>query len=294
VAEQSSIRWFETLGIKDVPVVGGKNASLGEMLRTLNQKGIKVPNGFATTSQAYWDFLQANCLDEKIADLIEELKKGKKSLEKVAEAIRHLILAGFFPSKISEEIFSAYRELSKKYRRNNVDVAVRSSATAEDLPSASFAGQQESFLNICGEKALLQACKRCYASLFTDRAIAYREAKRFDHLKIALSIGIQKMVRSDKGSAGVMFTLDTETGFPQVVVINASWGLGENVVQGAVTPDEYVVFKPLLGKKNVVPLIEKNLGYKEKKMVYRQGATSTVKNLTTTSKERARFVLSEK
>lgn len=292
--KKSSIRWFNTLGINDVPIVGGKNASLGEMLRTLTQKGIKVPDGFATTAQMYWEFLNMNHLDEKCADLIAGMKRKKYSLEKVGKHIRQLILSGRFPSDFAQEIGAAYRTLSKKYRQANVDVAVRSSATAEDLPSASFAGQQETFLNIRGEKELLQACKRCFASLFTDRAIAYREAKRFDHLKIALSIGIQKMVRSDKGSSGVMFTLDTETGFPQVVVINAAWGLGENVVQGSVTPDEYVVFKPLLGKKNVVPLIEKNLGRKEKKMIYGKSGKNRVKNITTSSKERVQFVLSEK
>jgi pyruvate,water dikinase len=282
------IRWFETLGIKDVPLVGGKNASLGEMIKTLKRKGIKVPDGFATTAQAYWDFLEFNRLGEKLTELIGRMKKKKNSLEKTGEMIRHLILGGHFPPKMADEMIVAYLRLS------HPDVAVRSSATAEDLPSASFAGQQETFLNVRGEKELLKACKKCFASLFTDRAIAYREAKRFDHLKIALSIGIQKMVRSDKGSAGVMFTLDTETGFPQVVVINASWGLGENVVQGSVTPDEYVVFKPLLGIKKVVPLIEKNLGLKEKKMVYGKKGKNTVKNLTTSLKERSQFVLSEK
>jgi pyruvate,water dikinase len=289
-----SIRWLNTLGIKDVPIVGGKNASLGEMLCSLAHKGIKVPDGFATTSQAYWDFLKENQLDKKFAELIAGMKKKKIALEKVGASIRQLIMASNFPPDIVEEIIAAYRLLNKKYRQNPVDVAVRSSATAEDLPSASFAGQQETFLNIRGEKQLLQACKRCYASLFTDRAIAYREAKGFDHLKTALSIGVQKMVRSDKACAGVMFTVDTETGFPQVVVINASWGLGENVVQGSVTPDEYVVFKPLLGQKNVVPLIEKKLGLKEKKMIYGKDGKHAVKNIKTTSKERSRFVLNEK
>ncbi len=289
-----SIRWFKTLSIKDIPIVGGKNASLGEMLRSLTQKGIQVPDGFATTAQAYWDFLEFNRLDKKFAELIGEMKKKKAPLEKVGASIRHLILACRFPPDAIEEVVAAYRLLNKKYRQNPVDVAVRSSATAEDLPSASFAGQQETFLNVRGEKELLQACKCCYASLFTDRAIAYREAKGFDHLKIALSIGVQKMVRSDKASAGVMFTLDTETGFPQVVVINAAWGLGENVVQGSVTPDEYVVFKPLLGKKNVFPLLEKKLGLKEKKMIYGKKGKSSVKNITTTPKERSHFVLSEK
>jgi pyruvate, water dikinase len=292
--KEPSIRWFKTLGTKDLLVVGGKNASLGELLRSLTPKGIKVPDGFATLSQAYWDFIKFNQLDENVAKFITEMKKEKIPLERAGASIRQLILTGRFPPHLAEEIVIAYRSLSKKYRQNHVDVAVRSSATAEDLPTASFAGQQETFLNIHGEKELLYACRRCYASLFTDRAIAYREAKGFDHLKIALSIGIQKMVRSDKAGAGVMFTLDTETGFPQVVVINAAWGLGENVVQGSVTPDEYVVFKPLLGKKNIFPLVEKNLGLKEMKMVYGKGGKHTVKNITTTPKERSHFVLSEK
>ncbi len=286
-----SVRWFETLTIKDVPLVGGKNASLGEMIRSLTKRGIQIPDGFATTAQLYRDFLQYNRLDEKCAELIEGLKKKKISLEVVGAQIRRMILLGSFPSEAAEEILSFYHQLGKKYRQPLVDVAVRSSATAEDLPTASFAGQQETFLNIRGEKELLKACKGCFASLFTDRAIAYREAKGFDHLKVALSIGIQKMVRSDKASAGVMFTLDTETGFPDVVVINASWGLGENVVQGTVTPDEYVVFKPLLGKKKFSPLIEKNLGLKEKKMIY---GKSAVKNIRTPEKQKAQFVLSDK
>lgn len=290
---KSPIRWFETLGIKDVPIVGGKNASLGEMIQTLQKKAIKVPDGFATTAQAYWDFLKFNDLDEKIADLIADLKKKKRSLDKVGQSIRDLIVSGNFPPEIIQEMSEAYRFLSKNYHQTKTDVAVRSSATAEDLPSASFAGQQETFLNICGEKELLRACKKCFASLFTDRAIAYREAKKFNHLKIALSIGIQKMVRSDKASSGVMFTLHTDTGFPKVVVINAAWGLGENVVQGAVNPDEYMVFKPLLGKKKFVPIIEKNLGLKEKKMIYSKGKAKSVKNIVTTEKERSKFVLNE-
>lgn len=271
----SSVRWFETLGIKDVPIVGGKNASLGEMIRTLKKKGIKVPDGFATTAEAYWVFLKYNKLDRKFF------------LAKTGKQIRDLILAGNFPPKMAKEIVKAYRLLGSG------DVAVRSSATAEDLPTASFAGQQETYLNVRGEKELLLACKKCFASLFTDRAIAYRKAKGFDPMKIALSIGIQKMVRSDKACSGVMFTLHTDTGFPQVVVINASWGLGENVVQGSVNPDEYLVFKPLLSKKGIVPLLEKNLGLKEKKLIYSNGG-KRVKNVLTPARERARFALTEK
>ncbi|MBS0603523.1 MAG: phosphoenolpyruvate synthase [Verrucomicrobia bacterium] len=291
VTKLSSIRWFDTLSIRDVPLVGGKNASLGEMLRTLKGKGIKVPEGFATTSDAYWEFLEYNRLDEKIAELVGDLKK--KGLKEVGKGIRKLILAGRFPEKMEEEIVGAYRELSRMSREKNVDVAVRSSATAEDLPSASFAGQQETYLNIRGSRELMEACKACFASLFTDRAIVYREAKKFDHLKIALSIGIQKMVRSDRGSSGVMFTLDTETGFRDVVVINGAWGLGENIVQGIVNPDEYVVFKPLLGKKGIVPVLEKKMGRKEVKMVYGNGGKRTVRNVETSDAERAQFVLSD-
>ena len=287
-----SIRWFDTLSIKDVPLVGGKNASLGEMVRGLKKEKIKVPDGFATTSQVYWEFLKDNGLDEQIAALFGDLKRKKQSLEKVGRQIRGLILAGRFSAEGEAEIVEAYRELSRLSRVKNGDVAVRSSATAEDLPSASFAGQQETFLNVSGDKELLKACRACFASLFTDRAIAYREAKKFNHLKIALSIGVQKMVRSDLGSSGVMFTLDTETGFPHVVVINGTWGLGENVVQGTVNPDEYVVFKPFLGKKGVTPILEKSVGAKEKKMIYvKNGGT---KNVGTTLKEKQSFVLSDK
>ncbi len=291
--KRSFVRWFETLSIKDVPLVGGKNASLGEMIRALKAKGIKVPDGFATTSEAYWAFLKYNRLNEKIAEWIGDLKKKKRTLEEVGKGVRRLIAAGKFPPEMADEVMRAYRELSGKSRVKRVAVAVRSSATAEDLPSASFAGQQETFLNVRGDKELLQAAKECFASLFTDRAIAYREAKKFDHLKIALSIGIQKMVRSDRGSSGVMFTLDTETGFRDVIVINGAWGLGENVVQGTVNPDEYVVFKPLLGKKGIVPVIEKNLGTKGMKMVYGSGLKTTVKNRATSEKERGQFVLSD-
>jgi pyruvate, water dikinase len=290
--KRSFVRWFDTLSIKDVPIVGGKNASLGEMIRTLKSKKVKVPDGFATTSDAYWEFLKHNRLHKEIGALLKELKSTKSSLETVGAKIRRLIHAGEFSPKVAEQILAAYRQLSQNSKKRNIDVAVRSSATAEDLPSASFAGQQDTYLNVRGEKELLESCKACFASLFTDRAIAYREAKHFNHLKVALSIGIEKMVRSDKGSAGVMFTLDTETGFRDVVVINAAFGLGENVVQGTIDPDEYVVFKPLLGKKGIVPLITKNLGRKEKKMIYGHGKKNALKNIATTPRERESFVLS--
>ncbi len=268
------IRWFESISKDDVPIVGGKNASLGEMISTLKKKGIRVPGGFATTAQAYFDFLDHNDLRAKISHILKSSSKGK------GKKIRALILGGRFSPSFEQEIAKAYHALGK-----NADVAVRSSATAEDLPEASFAGQQETYLHIRGTDGVIKACLKCYASLFTDRAIYYRDVKGFDHLKIGLSIGIQIMVRSDKGGAGVLFTLDPDTGFPKVVVINASWGLGETVVQGAVTPDEYVVFKPTM------TLLQKTLGQKEIKLIYKHAKTKTVK---TTPKEQASFVLSEK
>lgn len=287
------IRWFENLGSDDVPVVGGKNASLGEMIRVLKDEGIRVPDGFATTADAYWAFLEANDITEKIRSHLEDLQSGDASLQRVGKMIRRLFRHGNSPEDIAEAIRKAYHELCARYEVDEVDVAVRSSATAEDLPEASFAGQQETFLNVTGEKELLEACRKCYASLFTDRAISYREEQGFDHMKVALSVGVQKMVRSDKASAGVMFTLDTETGFPDVVVINAAWGLGENVVQGAVTPDEYRVFKPVLGTESLKPIIEKSRGDKEQKMVYTAGGSETTKNVDTSRRERQSFALDD-
>ncbi len=291
--ENDYIRWFENLRSKDVAIVGGKNASLGEMISTLKDEGITVPNGFATTAEDYWEFLRANNLMERIKSHLGDLKSGHRSLEKVGKSIRRLFLRAHFPQEIALAIRTAYRELCKRYDTDAADVAVRSSATAEDLPEASFAGQQETFLNVVGEEELLEACRKCYASLFTDRAISYREEKGFEHMGVALSIGVQKMVRSDKACAGVMFTIDTETGFRDVVLINAAWGLGENVVQGVVTPDEYTVFKPLLSEKNLKPILEKFLGDKEKKMVYAKGVSKTTKNIDTSKEERRSFVLKD-
>ena len=287
------VRWFETLNNTDVPLVGGKNASLGEMVHTLKDRGIPVPHGFATTAAAYWEFLKVNNLSDKIEALLKDWRQGAKSLEETGKAIRRLFLRAQFPQEIAAAISIAYHELARRYNVNDVDVAVRSSATAEDLPDASFAGQQESFLNVTGDHELMEACRRCYASLFTDRAMIYRQEKGFDHLRVALSIGVQKMVRADKAGSGVMFTIDTETGFRDVAVINAAWGLGENVVQGTVNPDEYMVFKPLLANPGLIPIIEKNLGAKEKKLVYAVGGTKTTKNLDTTRDERSTFVLSD-
>ena len=285
--------WFEKLGRGDVSLVGGKNASLGEMVRHLGERGVRVPPGFATTAQAYWQFVDANGLRETMVNSLAALEAGHASLAEVGATIRREFLRGTWPQDIAEAIRAAYQELCRRTGKPNADVAVRSSATAEDLPDASFAGQQESYLNIRGEKALLDACRRCYASLFTDRAISYRRAKRFDHLKVALSVGVQTMVRSDLGGAGVMFSIDTETGFDKVVLVNAAWGLGENVVQGAVDPDEYEVFKPFLSQPLLVPIIEKKLGEKAKKMIYAQDGDHPTRNVPTSKAERATFVLSD-
>ena len=295
VKESAYIRWFENIGSKDVLVVGGKNASLGEMISNLKDEGIRVPDGFAITAEAFWKYIETNDLKEKIKFHLENLKNGDKTLEfKVGKSIRNLFLQGSFPEELAEEIRKSYRELCRRYASDEVDVAVRSSATAEDLPEASFAGQQDTYLNVRGEEELLKACRKCFASLFTDRAIIYREEHGFEHINVALSIGVQKMVRSDKAYAGVMFTIDPETGFPDVVVINAAWGLGEIVVQGTVTPDEYMLFKPLLNKKNLTPIIKKTLGDKLKKVVYAKGAGKTIKNVNTSKVEREAFVLEDR
>lgn len=291
--ESKYIRWFKEIGSDDVASVGGKNASLGEMIRALKARGIRVPDGFSSTAHAYREFLAANDLRPKIKVLLREFTNGDKTLEKMGKSTRRLILNADFPVPMMEEIRSSYQSLCQLYSGEDVDVAVRSSATAEDLPEASFAGQQETFLNVTGEDELLEACLKCYSSLFTDRAITYRQEHSFDHLKVALCVGVQKMVRSDKGSSGVMFSIDTETGYPKVVVIDASWGLGENIVRGAITPDHYTVFKPLLDKDGYRPIIEKTLGTKEKKMVYAKGGGETTKNINTTKKERQVFVMSD-
>ena len=287
------VAWFEELGRDDVPLVGGKNASLGEMVRHLGERGVRVPPGFATTAEAYWRFVDANGLKEKIVAALDDLKAGRAPLPEVGQAIRRAFLRGEWPSEIATAISTAYRDLCRRTGKADTDVAVRSSATAEDLPDASFAGQQETYLNIRGEAVLLDACRRCYASLFTDRAITYRQIKGFGHLKVALSIGVQNMVRADLGGAGVMFSIDTETGFDKVVVINAAWGLGENVVQGAVDPDEYLVFKPLLSNAVVTPIIEKKLGEKMRKMIYTSDSDRPTRNVPTSRAERAAFVLGD-
>lgn len=290
--EAHPVIWFEEVGRRDVGSVGGKNASLGEMVQTLEPKGIRVPPGFATTAEAYWDYVDANALKDRIRGLLGDLAAGRATLAETGKEVRGLLLRGEWPEKTAAAITGAYRRLCERTGKAEVDVAVRSSATAEDLPDASFAGQQETFLNIRGEKALLEACRRCYASLFTDRAISYRQAKGFDHMSVALSIGVQQMVRSDLSGSGVMFSIDTETGFKDVVVIDAAWGLGENVVQGAVDPDEYQVFKPLLAEAGLAPIIEKKRGEKAQKMIYAAGEKPT-RNVPTSKAERAAFVLND-
>ncbi|MGC9503190.1 phosphoenolpyruvate synthase [Baaleninema sp.] len=287
------IRKFQTLDSNDVSIVGGKNASLGEMIQTLQERGIRVPDGFATTADAYRRFLDANDLVDQIQGELDKLHEERKPLDKVGKAIRRLFCNAEFPDDIETEICKAYHELSQQYNTEEVDVAARSSATAEDLPEASFAGQQETFLNLTGDDEVLDACRKCYASLFTDRAISYRETQGFDHMKVALSVGVQKMVRSDKASAGVAFSLDTDTGFPHVVLIDGAWGLGENVVSGSVTPDEFRVFKPLLDDPNLKPILEKKRGTKERKLIYAKGGSQTTRNIETTKSERDRFVLED-
>ncbi len=283
--------WFDQLGRDDVARVGGKNASLGEMVRNLSKDGVRVPPGFATTAEAYWQYVDANGVREVIADSLSALSAGHASLAEVGATIRRAFLRGTWSVDTAEAIQTAYRELCRQAGTTDADVAVRSSATAEDLPDASFAGQQETYLNIRGEAALLDVCRRCYASLFTDRAISYRNAKGFDHRKVALSIGVQRMVRSDLGGAGVMFSVDTETGFDKVVLINAAWGLGENVVQGTVEPDEYEVFKPLLTQPVLFPIIEKRLGGKAQKLIYTSDPERPTRNVPTAKAERGSFVL---
>ncbi len=288
-----NVIWFEDLGRGDVALVGGKNASLGEMVRELDARGIRVPPGFATSADAFRAFLAANDLNDRIAETVAAWDEGRMSLQDAGRGIRDAIIAGDWPDDIRDAILAAYRQLSDREGQADLAVAVRSSATAEDLPDASFAGQQETYLNIVGGAALLDACRRCYASLFTDRAISYRKAKGFDHAQVALSVGVQRMVRADTGGAGVMFSIDTESGFDKVVLINAAWGLGENVVQGAVTPDEYQVYKPFLDRPGLTPILEKGLGAKERKMIYAGGGEGPTKNVPTARAERERFVLSD-
>lgn len=288
------IREYATLGIKDVAEVGGKNASLGELIRTSRQYDLTVPAGFAVTAMAYWAFIDANGLRVPIIEALAKYKKGELSLIAAGRTIRRRILHAAFPNELRAEILGAYHRLSKGRGRGQKSVAVRSSATAEDLPDASFAGQHESYLNIRGDAAVLKACKACIASLFNDRAIVYRERNGFDHMKVALSVGVQEMVRSDKGAAGVMFTLDPESGFPRVVRIEAAWGLGEMVVKGTITPDSYTIFKPHLAHRGIIPIIERTRGNAKTKMIYSASHSQATKIVPTTSRERSRDVLSER
>ncbi|MBD3304208.1 phosphoenolpyruvate synthase [Candidatus Woesearchaeota archaeon] len=290
--DKKFILWFDEVNMKDVGLVGGKNASLGEMYQELTKKKINIPYGFAVTAYAYRYLLEKAGVEDEIEQALKGLNiKDIRNLSTRGKKVRDIIRKCDFPPELHKAITEAYHKLSKKYKTKNTDVAVRSSATAEDLPEASFAGQQETYLNIHNEKALISACKKCFASLFTNRAIAYREEKGFDHFKVYLSIGVQKMVRSDKASSGVMFTLDTETGFDDVVFVTASWGLGENVVQGAVNPDEFHIFEPTL-LKGYKPIITKSLGSKSKTMIYAKGKEPT-KNTNTPIKKQKEFCLKD-
>lgn len=290
---RKTILWFKELTLKNVPQVGGKNASLGEMYQKLGQQGVRIPNGFATTAEAYWRFMEQENLGQKIEKILTGLDvQNVEELARRGDKIRKLILKTPLNQEFVEELKKAYQELSQEYKSKAVDVAVRSSATAEDLPDASFAGQMETYLNVQGTENLLQAAHKCLASLFTNRAIVYRQTKGFKHSEVALSIGVQKMVRSDIACSGVMFSCDTESGFADVTVINSSWGLGENVVQGKVSPDEFMVFEPLLDQ-GYQSIVNKRLGAKEWKMVYGEKGKNAVKNIKTTSQERNKFTLSD-
>ena len=271
------ICFFNQLGIGDVAKVGGKNASLGEMYQHLTSKGVNVPNGFATTSDAYWLLLEENKIKDKIKNALEGLDiSNTANLQKRGKEVRELILSSKLPQIIEKELQEAYKLLSNEYGSQNIDVAVRSSGTAEDLPDASFAGQQETFLNINSNEKLLKSVLQCFASLFTDRAISYRTSRGFDHFKVALSVGVQKMVRSDIASSGIMFTVDTESGSQNLILINSIWGLGENVVSGRVNADEFFVFKPTL-KEGKNTILKRALGSKKEKMLYAKNQTQNIK-----------------
>ena len=293
------IKNFSEIHLKDISLVGGKNASLGEMFSELSSEGIQVPDGFAVTSDGYWSFLNENNLIPKLTDILSRLDlKNFSNLEEIGSKARHLLLDSSFPKELEDEIKFACKELEKR-SGSPLSLAVRSSATAEDLPNASFAGQQESYLNVQGEENLIAACHRCYASLFTDRAIKYRVDNGFDHMKVALSIGVQIMVRSDKACAGVTFTLDPDTGFDKVVLVSGAWGLGENVVQGSVNTDEFLVYKEFVGKVKQ-PVISRKLGSKEKTMVYAEKNMSEILqpedaiiNMDTSPERMQQFILND-
>lgn len=287
--EEVFIKWFEDLSIDDVPLVGGKNASLGEMIRNIGEKGINVPSGFAITSYAYKYTIEKEGVHNKIREILSDLNTHDvNNLAERGKKIRDLIKNTPIPSELENEIRYFYKEMEKRYG-SNVDVAVRSSATAEDLPNASFAGQQETYLNVRGEEDLLSKVKDCFASLFTNRAISYRTDKGFDHFSVYLSVGVQKMVRSDLASSGVMFSIDTESGFEDAAYITGAYGLGENVVQGTVNPDQFYVFKPTL-KKGYKPILEKKLGSKEKRMIYGEKGTE---QQDVSEEDKKRYVISD-
>jgi len=287
--EEVFIKWFDELRIKDVPLVGGKNASLGEMIRNLGKKGVAVPSGFAVTAYAYKYMIEKAGIDVEIKDILSDLDTHDvKNLAERGEKIRNLIKKTPIPPELKEEIRKYYREMEKRYNKN-VDVAVRSSATAEDLPDASFAGQQETYLNVRGEDKLLEKVRDCFASLFTNRAISYRVDKGFDHFSVYLSVGVQKMVRSDLASSGVIFSIDTESGFQNAVYITGAYGLGENVVQGTVNPDQFYVFKPTLNQ-GFKPILEKKLGTKEKRLIYGEHGT---KQQDVSKDDRNKFVIND-
>ncbi|WP_428444158.1 phosphoenolpyruvate synthase [Photobacterium sagamiensis] len=285
------IHWYEHLGIADIALVGGKNASLGEMISKMAEDGIRVPTGFATNAQLYREFLSQNDLDGPIAAHLDALSNGTENLAQTGFSIRQMISKGEFTEIQKQAIEQAYQQLCTRIGCENVSVAVRSSATAEDLPEASFAGQQESYLNITGIDDLLEACRQCFASLYTDRAIIYRQEQGFSHQQVALSVGVQQMIESE--AAGVMFSLDTENGFPDVVMINGAWGLGETIVKGSVTPDRFMVYKPLLEHREFRPLIEKQAGSKLQKMIYSSSAQEPTLIVATDESERSSLVLSD-
>ncbi len=288
----SYIRWFEDVGMKDLNLVGSKNASLGEMIRSLTSEGIRVPNGFAVTAAAYDAILDQNGLAAEIVRILKDVDKENISdLSKRAHQVRSLIRQTGLPSRVRDDIIEAYRQLGTKYQ-SDPDVAVRSSATAEDLPDASFAGQQETFLNVKGEGAVLESCLNCFASLFTERAISYRQDKGFDQLGVRLSVGVQKMVQAEWASAGVIFTLDTESGSRNVVLITSSYGYGENVVGGRVDPDEFLVFKPTL-QKGFSPIIKRKIGTKHLRLIASRHGTRTTNNINVTVEERERLSLTD-
>ena len=287
--EEVFIKWFEDLTIDDVPLVGGKNASLGEMIRNIGEKGVKVPSGFAITSFVYKYTIEKEGIHHKIKEILSDLNTHDvNNLAERGEKIRELIKNTPIPNELEIEIRKYYKEMEQRYGEN-VDVAVRSSATAEDLPNASFAGQQETYLNVRGEDSLLDKVKECFASLFTNRAISYRTDKGFDHFSVYLSVGVQKMVRSDLSSSGVMFSIDTESGFEKAVYITGAYGLGENVVQGTVNPDQFYVFKPTL-IKGYKPILEKKLGSKEKRMIYSENGTEQQQ---VSDEDKNRYVISD-